>query len=1261
MTLFVGTDIGGTFTDLVAFDTGRGKLLFGKALTTNGDLVDGILKCMTEVGLDFDGIDVLKHGTTQVINTLLERSGAKTALVTTSGFRDLIEIGRASRPLAFRLDYQRSAPLVPPELRFEVRERMAADGTVLVPLSTSELDAVSVQLKTHEVQAVAVSFLNAYRNPAHEAQAAAYLRACLPSVYVSASTELSREWFEYERSCTAIANAYVGPRASGYVDRLAGRLGERGFAGRFFIMGSNGGLLTAEGARRQPLALVESGPIGGCIGAAAYARALGIERLVAFDMGGTTAKCALIEEYRFEVKSTYDVGGYDFGFPVRTPVLDIVEVGTGGGSIAHVDAQGRLHVGPRSAGSEPGPACFGRGGTEPTITDANLVLGRISSGRFMRGALPLDEGAARRTIEARVGAALGVADSAPIDAVASGILSLANAQMASAIKEITVERGRDARDFTLFAFGGGGPLHGIELARALRMPRVIIPPEPGNFSALGMILGDARGEETRTLLLELSEAGMPELRARESESRAALGASLQREIGGTEIAYESSIEARFVGQRHAIKVFIYGRDDVAMVRERFLAAYRKRYGYADGTNPVEVVGLRVVGIVPTAKPDLHSLHTAPLAGGQSPIGSREVFHLGLGERRCTPVYARESLAIGTRIEGPAVIEEFGSTTVIGPGETLVVGKLGELDVSLAATAAQRASSGVDAIEAEVIWQSLAAVPNVIDKNITRTAFSLLVSEYKDFAVGIVDLDGKLIAQCKGGLPVFAANALSAAVVEGLRIYGKGGLRDGDVVITNAAATMGQHLNNVVMYTPIRTGDDAGLFGFMVVVMHWMDVGGYAVGSCTTTKTTNVYQEGIQFPALKVHVEGKRADDIYRLIATNTRFPELVIGDMEAQVAGCLMGRDMVVEILGKFGAVQVRSAVERAWRRSEEAVRSALRAIPDGTYEAESFLDDDGVNKDRPLPIRVSVQVAGDRMIVDLGGLAPEVTSGPWNAGYQGGAVAAVRIAAKFFFASDDPANDGAFRPIEILCPEGTLMSAGPTAAIAGSGHNLPTVVDTILAALGKAVPERVPAAHHGTYASQVIVGRSPKGAWFQHIESSAGGWGAAHDRDGNGPFRSMAHGDTPEVPIEVQEASYPYRINCMKLRTDSGGAGRHRGGLGIERVYTILMPVHYSVMIERTKCPPWGVAGGRPGAPGRAEVYRDGVLAATLLKDDVELRAGDELRFLSAGGGGYGNPRQRPASDLATDVRSGYVSPEAAASEYGAIVDGNKHDADKA
>ncbi len=557
---------------------------------------------------------------------------------------------------------------------------------------------------------------------------------------------------------------------------------------------------------------------------------------------------------------------------------------------------------------------------------------------------------------------------------------------------------------------------------------------------------------------------------------------------------------------------------------------------------------------------------------------------------------------------------------------------------------------LDPITAEIITHSLNAIPNVIDKNITRTAYSVLVSEYKDFAVGIVNADGRLICQCKGGLPVFVANALSAAVGDGLKLFGKADLQTGDVIITNAAATMGQHLNNVALYTPIRISEeDDGLLGFMVIVVHWMDVGGWAVGSCTTTKTTEIFQEGIQFPSLKLLSRGRRVAEIYRLVEVNTRFTQLVLGDLESQLAGCMMGRDMVLEVVRKFGIDAVRAAVELFWTRAESAVRNAIRAIPDGVYEASSFLDDDGFNRDKTLPVNVRVEVRGDAMTVDLSGLADQV-EGPWNAGFQGGAVAAVRIACKFFFSSDEVATDGAFRPIKIVCRPGTIMSARPNAALAGSGHNLPTIVDTILRALGKAVPGKVPAGHLGNYSAQIILDRSP-GGWY-HLEALAGGWGASHNRDGNGPFRSMAHGDTPEVPVELQEASYPYRIKRTRLRTDSGGAGKFRGGLGLEKVYELLGPVKYTAMIERTKCPPWGLEGGGDAQPGRVEVYREGKLVLTALKDDLLLETGDEIHVLSGGGGGHGNPLERPLEKVIEDVRSGYVSVAAAARDYGVQFD---------
>lgn len=558
---------------------------------------------------------------------------------------------------------------------------------------------------------------------------------------------------------------------------------------------------------------------------------------------------------------------------------------------------------------------------------------------------------------------------------------------------------------------------------------------------------------------------------------------------------------------------------------------------------------------------------------------------------------------------------------------------------------------IDPITSEIVVHAISAIPNLIDKNITQTAFSPLVSEYKDYAVGMVDADGKLITQCKGGIPIFVANALSAAVRDGLEIYGKEELQDGDIVITNHAGTMGQHLNNVVMYTPIRTAeDDAGLFGFMAIVMHWVDVGGIVVGSCLSNETTDVFQEGIQYHTVKLHSRGEPVREMYRMIAANTRFPHMVLGDLEAQVAGCLHGRALVDELLQRHGIDQVRAAVSRYWDQSEQAVKKAIAAIPNGTYEASSFLDNDGVHQDETVEVNIAVHVEDDEITIDLSGIGPEA-SGPLNAGFEGGAVAASRIACKYFFSPDDPANDGAFRPINVHCPPGRFLSAGPTAPLSGSGNMLPTVVDTILKALGAAVPDKVPAGHHGTYCLHVITGQQPDGSgWFQHMESAIGGWGASSRGDGVGPFRSIVHGDTMEVPVELQEANHPYRIDWVRLRADSGGAGRHRGGLGIEKCYTMLAPADITAIIERTKCAPWGLDGGREGETGRIELHRDGELAEpeVLIKGTASLDPGDRALLFSGGGGGHGNPEDRLAEDIAADVELGYVTRGAALSEYG-------------
>ena len=676
---FIAVDTGGTFTDLVAFDPATQSIRYTKSLTTHGNPIDGILDCVDKTAVALDRASLFKHGTTLVINTLIERSGPSIALVTTRGFRDIVELGRGNRTEPFDLFYRRSAALVPRQARFEVDERVDGYGEILNAPVRAEVEALAVKIRALGVTAVAVSFLNSYLEPANEREVAGWLREMLPGCFVTSGTELSREWYEFERTTTATANAYTGPKIGGYVKSLDASLGARDFKGQLLIMGSNGGMLSPQRASVAPVMLVESGPIGGCIGAGVYGEALGIPNLIAFDMGGTTAKCALVREGKFDVVSTYYVGGYGRGIPIRTPVVDIVEVGAGGGSIAWLDQESRLHVGPRSAGSMPGPVCYSRGGTEPTVTDANLVLGRLNAGRFQGGEMTLDAAAARGAIEKRLAVPLGYAGEDGLLEVASGVLAISVVTMSGAIKRITVERGKDPRDFALFAYGGGGPLHAVELARELAIPLVVIPPEPGNFSAIGMLLTNIRRDDGRTFVRRLETEAMDAMATVYDEMAAGLRASLAVDFGDLPVTIERHAEMRYVGQFHTVRVPVDEGGADAM-RKAFDAEYVVRYGHLIKGTQVEIVSVHVSAFAQSPHPDLELVFKKPEGKGKPAAGSRKVYFSDEKKSIESAVYSRDTLPTGFAATGPAVIEEYGSTTIVGPADRFEIGRLGEIRI-----------------------------------------------------------------------------------------------------------------------------------------------------------------------------------------------------------------------------------------------------------------------------------------------------------------------------------------------------------------------------------------------------------------------------------------------------------------------------------------------------------------------------------------------------------------------------------------------------
>src|SRR5437870_6188422 len=526
-------------------------MALAKALSTPAELAKGVQEALGNAGSPLHTASLLIHGTTVVVNAIVERQGAKTALVTTQGFRDVYEIGRINRPESFNLRFRKNRPLVPRENIFEIPERMLADGSERTPLDDQAAHEVAEIIREEGFEAVAVLFLHSYRAPEHEIRMCEILRQTDRNLFVSASHELSREYREYERTSTVAANAYVGPKVSQYLGDLERRLGSNKFAGNLLIMQSNGGLSDVELARRQCIQMMESGPAGGVVGTMALCELLNLEAAIAFDMGGTTAKACVIRRGEPSLSPDYFIGGYNEGLAVRIPVLDIVEVGTGGGSIAWLDEGGGLHVGPPSAGAAPGPASYGRGGTEPTVTDANVILGRLSPERFLGGEMRLDRNAAVTALRDRLAQPLNV----NLERAASGMLQVATSAMANAVRHVTLERGLDPRDFVLVAYGGGGPLHAASVARELSIRTVIIPQAPGHFSALGMLMADLRRDYVQTLFARLDELEMYELedefKKLEAEGRQALEDS---GIPTDQIVFERAADMRYVGQEHAVAV-----------------------------------------------------------------------------------------------------------------------------------------------------------------------------------------------------------------------------------------------------------------------------------------------------------------------------------------------------------------------------------------------------------------------------------------------------------------------------------------------------------------------------------------------------------------------------------------------------------------------------------------------------------------------------------------------------------------------------------
>ena len=688
----LGIDIGGTFTDATLINERTGEIQVGKVSSTPSDpslgFLEAVHRMLQKSKIDPEQVGYIVHGTTVATNSIIEGKIARTGFVTTDGFRDMLEIARQVRPSLYDLQFEKPEPLVPRYLCFGVPERLDATGQVLTPLDEDALRHAAMSMRTEQVESIAVCFLHSYINPEHEKRAGQILREVFPDVMISLSAEVAPEFREYLRASTTVINACIRPVVARYLQNIAERLTAEGLKGELLVMQSSGGVLTFLAASEKPVFLVESGPAAGVISSTYLGGVLGYKDVISFDMGGTTAKVGLVQDGTPQVTKDYEVGATaqagiggsrGTGYPIRTPVIDLVEIGAGGGSIAWVDSGGVLRVGPQSAGADPGPACYGKGGKEPTITDANLVLGRLNPHYFLGGEIELDIEAAYQAIKYRC------ADPLKMDVVeaAHGIVEIANSAMVNALRLVSVQRGYDPREFVLMGFGGAGPVHANRLASETQIPITVIPMSPGTTSAMGLLVTDLKHDYSTTMIAQVQTVNPSALDQTFSDLEAQGRSSLAREgVAEKHMRFVRQADVRYVGQSYELTIPLpnheLGTTEINQALENFHREHDRAYGYNAPQEPVELVNLRLSAIGQITKPHLRELDNKNNELSDAKKASRSVYFSESGGFVECPIYDRYQLSPGHNVEGPAVVEEIDSTTVIHPGYRALVDRFGNL-------------------------------------------------------------------------------------------------------------------------------------------------------------------------------------------------------------------------------------------------------------------------------------------------------------------------------------------------------------------------------------------------------------------------------------------------------------------------------------------------------------------------------------------------------------------------------------------------------
>ncbi len=1193
-------DRGGTFTDIVARRP-DGELVTHKLLSENPQQYDDaalagirhLLGLPADAPVPAEQIASVKMGTTVATNALLEHRGERTALVITRGFADALRIGYQARPDIFALKIELPEMLY--ERVVEVDERLAADGSVVEPLDEHSARAALAELRTEGFDSVAIALLHGYRNPQHEQRLVELAREA-GFAQISASHEVSPTLKLVARGDTAVVDAYLSPVLRRYVDRVAADLGDV----RLMFMQSNGGLAEARAFRGKDAIL--SGPAGGVVGMARTGQAAGHARLIGFDMGGTSTD---VSHFAGEYERAFE--NEVAGFRLRAPMMRIHTVAAGGGSVLHFDGS-RYRVGPDSAGADPGPACYRKGGPL-TVTDCNVMLGKLQPELFPQvfgpdADEPLDAAVVRERFTAlaeEIRVATG--DARTPEQVAEGFLRIAVDNMATAIKEISVARGYDVSGYTLACFGGAGGQHACLVADALGIDRVLLHPYAGVLSAFGIGLADVRVVHEEAVEQPLG----PELQEDLEDILARLEADAftRLEAQGVEDADLDAVQrvhVRYEGSDTALLVEAGLHDQV---RADFEAAHRQRFGFVSPEKTVLVEAAQVEGIGTSDTPERVPSARIDADTPAKPVAQRRA--VVAGEARDVPFYDRTALPPQQRIEGPAVVAEDHGTTVIEPSWNAALTERGELLLERVAARAGAGDVGtqVDPVMLEVFNNLFMSVADQMGTVLETTAYSVNIKERLDFSCAVFDGDGELIANAPH-VPVHLGSMSES--VRSVHRANAGSMRPGDVYMLNDPYHGGTHLPDITVVKPVFDRAGERVLFYTAARGHHADVGGITPGSMPPDSIT-LNQEGVLLDNVKIVEAGALLEDEIRARFAAGEHParniDNNIADLQAQIAACEKGVQELERVIASFGLDVVLAYMGHVQDNAAEQVRRVIDALDEGRFAYEM---DDGST----IRVAVSVDRARRTAQIDFSGTRAQ-HPGNFNAP-AAVTTAAVLYVFRCLVADVIPLNAGCLRPLEIVIPEGSLLNPrAPGAVVAGNVETSQCVVDTLFGALG------VMAAAQGTM-NNFTFGN----ARHQYYETLCGGAGAGPDFDGASAVHTHMTNSRLTDP-EVLEWRLPVRLDEFAIRRGSGGMGRHRGGDGVIRKLRFLEPMTASILSGHRRVPPYGLAGGQPGACGRNAVERAaGSVEALDGRARTQLAVDDRFVIETPGGGGYGAPESR-------------------------------------